>query len=218
MNYSVQKHPLLNEILFTSRFNAPIGSLEFPQHINTMLQLKTEIPVSADDSIRFAIRELLRSGGYKPAGRGKPSSEYLLNVSRENTPPQINLAVDIGNIVSLYSGVPISVLDLSKIKEPVYIKIAPKNENYVFNQSGQIIDLAGLLCLYDAEGPCANAVKDSQRTKTDFNTTETLTVIWGSVAIKKQIHLLIDWYLELLKMSGAQVKLASAEHYIEVIE
>ena len=28
----------------------------------------------------------------------------------------------------------------------------------MFNASGQTIDVGGLLCLFDAEGPCANAV------------------------------------------------------------
>jgi hypothetical protein len=40
----------------------------------------------------------------------------------------------------------------------------PERSTYVFNQSGQTIDVAGLLCLFDSDGPCGNAVKDSQRT------------------------------------------------------
>jgi len=50
---------------------------------------------------------------------------------------------------------------------------------YVFNASGQTIDREGLLCLCDAEGPCTNAVKDTQRTKTHGGTRRTLSIVWG---------------------------------------
>ena len=42
---------------------------------------------------------------------------------------------------------------------------------------GQEIRIDGLVCLFDAEGPCANAVKDSQRTKTSDATTRTLSAV-----------------------------------------
>ena len=44
--------------------------------------------------------------------------------------------------------------------------VAPAGASYIFNASGQSMDLSGLLCLFDADGPCANPVKDAQRTKT----------------------------------------------------
>ncbi len=48
---------------------------------------------------------------------------------------------------------------------------------------GQTIDLSGLLCLFDAEGPCANPVKDAQRTKTSPATTQVRCVVWGTTAL-----------------------------------
>ena len=39
--------------------------------------------------------------------------------------------------------------------------------------------LPDLLVLCDAEGPCANAVKDAQRTKTHDGTSQTLSILWG---------------------------------------
>jgi hypothetical protein len=63
--------------------------------------------------------------------------------------------------------------------------------------------LGGLLCLWDLEGPCANAVKDAQRTKTDAQTTQTLTVIWGTNALPNRAAKAEAWYRELLHQQGA---------------
>ena len=65
------------------------------------------------------------------------------------------------------------------------------------------IDLAGLLCLFDADGPCANAVKDAQRTKTGPETRRTLSVIWGATALPGRAARTEAWYRELLEQHGA---------------
>jgi DNA/RNA-binding domain of Phe-tRNA-synthetase-like protein len=36
------------------------------------------------------------------------------------------------------------------------------------------------VCLFDDDGPCANAVKDAQRTKTTSDTRRVLAIVWGS--------------------------------------
>jgi hypothetical protein len=73
----------------------------------------------------------------------------------------------------------------------------------VFNASGQEIDLAGLLCLWDAAGPCANAVRDAQRTKTHGDTRSTLSVIWGCAGFEQRLEDAQRWYRALLASSGA---------------
>jgi hypothetical protein len=73
----------------------------------------------------------------------------------------------------------------------------------VFNASGQTIDLGGLLCLYDADGPCANAVKDAQRTKTSGATRRTLSIVWGTVTMNGRARETARWYRELLASAGA---------------
>ena len=83
------------------------------------------------------------------------------------------------------------------------IDVAPAGSRYVFNASGQEIDLEGLLCVFDAEGPCANAVKDAQRTKTHAGTTRTLSVLWGSRALPGRAAGAAAWYKELLTGIGA---------------
>jgi DNA/RNA-binding domain of Phe-tRNA-synthetase-like protein len=111
--------------------------------------------------------------------------------------------VDVCNVVSLHSGLPISVVDLDRARGPFRIGLAPAGASYVFNSSGQVIDVGGLLCLFDADGPCANAVKDAQRTKTTPETRRTLSVIWGTSALPGRADRAEAWYRELLEQHGA---------------
>ncbi len=116
------------------------------------------------------------------------------------------LTVDACNAVSLHSGLPISVVDLDRARPPFRIGIAPEGSQYVFNASGQTLDLSGLLCLFDAEGPCSNAVKDAQRTKTSADTRRTLTLLWGAKALGDRTARTFAWYRELLERMGATVE------------
>ena len=121
----------------------------------------------------------------------------------EGTLSPINLAVDACNVVSYHSGFPISVVDLDRAVTPFRVAVAGPDARYVFNASGQEMDLEGLLCLYDAEGPSANAVKDSQRTKTHDATTRTLSVIWVHEEHAAQGEAATRWYRDLLEAAGA---------------
>jgi DNA/RNA-binding domain of Phe-tRNA-synthetase-like protein len=147
---------------------------------------------------------MLREGGYKPTGRGKPASEYLVRAASEGALGSINVAVDVCNAVSLHSGFPISVVDLSRARGPFRVRVAPAGTKYVFNASGQEIDLGGLLCLWDADGPCANAVRDAQRTKTTPDTRSTLSVIWGCAGFEQRLDETDRWYRSLLATVGAE--------------
>ena len=169
-----------------------------------MLALHANVPVAMSEELRAAIRDMLRHTGYKPTGRGKPASEYLRKIATESSLASINCAVDVCNVVSLHSGFPISVVDLALAREPHSIRVPRAEQTYVFNASGQTIDIDGLLCLFDAEGPCANAVKDSQRTKTHAGTTETLSILWGVVAHEIALEKACAWYVELLTRMDAR--------------
>jgi DNA/RNA-binding domain of Phe-tRNA-synthetase-like protein len=201
---TVQTHPLLDVRAFTTAFPRALGEVTTPPDTLALLALDAPAPLRGDDASREAVRRLLRHGGFKPAGRSKPASEYLVKAVGDKTLGAINAAVDVCNVVSLHSGLPISVVDLAKAKPPFRIAVAAAGASYVFNASGQSIDLAGLLCLLDALGPCGNAVKDAQRTKTDAATRETLTVIWGTTELPGRAERAAAWYRELL--AGMQAR------------
>jgi DNA/RNA-binding domain of Phe-tRNA-synthetase-like protein len=203
---SLDPHPLLDARAFLTELPAPLEALPSPETLKALLALDAEAPLRSDDTVRGAVRDLLRHGGYKPTGRGKPASEYLIKAASEGGLTSINAAVDACNVASLHSGLPISVVDLDRVKLPLRIGIAPEGARYVFNASGQEIDLTGLLCLFDAEGPCANAVKDSQRTKTSGATKRTLSVIWGTTALPGRAEACERWYRSLLQSLGATTR------------
>jgi len=200
---AIDSHPLLDARAFVTRFPAPLGGMTVPPGIAELLAPGVSAPFASDDAVRKAVRDLLRAGGYKPTGRGKPASEYLLGVLAAGPIPSINLAVDACNAVSARSGLPISVIDPDLAREPLRIGTAGAGASYVFNASGQTIDLEGLVCLFDADGPCANAVKDAQRTKTSASTRSTFSVVWGTSALPGRAEATARWYRELLEAAGA---------------
>ena len=200
---AVEDHPLLRVAAFTTAFNAPLGAVPTPPAIIAVLRPDAAAPLERNEETRAAVRDMLRHGGYKPTGRGKPASEYLVRAASERALGSINAAVDACNAVSLHSGFPISVVDLGRARAPFRIAVAPEGASYVFNVSGQEIDLAGLVCLYDTDGPCGNAVRDSQRTKTNADTRQTLSVIWGCAGFEARLAETERWYRALLSEVGA---------------
>ena len=199
-------HPTLEAGLLVCEFASPLGGSNVPGWMTDLLRADADAPFTSDDDVRAAVRDLLRHGGYKPTGRGKPSAEYLVRAVAEGRLPSINLAVDACNVVSLHSGLPISVVDVDLVRPPLAIRHGAPESTYVFNASGQQISVAGLLCLCDADGPCANAVKDSQRSKTHAGTRTTLSVIWGTRSLPGRTAAALAFYAELLERAGARVE------------
>ena len=197
-------HPLLVVRSLRAEFPLALGETPSPTWLTELLALGAPAPVASSDARRAAVRDLLRHGGYRPTGRGKPASEYLIKAASEGMLGSINAAVDVCNVVSLHSGLPISVIDTDRATLPLSIRIAQEGESYLFNASGQTIDLSGLLCLCDAEGPCANAVKDAQRTKTSDATTRTLSIVWGCLSYQEQTDRALGFYRDLLARLGGK--------------
>jgi DNA/RNA-binding domain of Phe-tRNA-synthetase-like protein len=200
----IEPHPTLQIRAFETSFPSPLGSLTSPRDLTDLLQIGASSPFSPDEALRADVRDMLRHGGYKPTGRGKPASEYLVRAASVAALGSINPAVDACNAASLHGGFPISVVDLDRARPPFRVAIARPGERYIFNRSAQEIDVSGLVCLYDADGPCANAVKDAQRTKTDEATTRTLSIVWGTSGWHARLDAVTTWYRAFLDAAGAR--------------
>src|SRR5271155_1948310 len=96
-------HALLDVAVFVTTFPSPLGELHVTDSVRALLGSAPDVaaPLRSDDAVRAAVRDLLRHGGYKPTGRGKPSSEYLIRAVAEGALGAINAAVDACNAVSL---------------------------------------------------------------------------------------------------------------------
>ena len=207
-------HPLLWPASFVARFEAPLRDISTPAKVRAALingaggqDLELgfgPVPPVLREAIKKDTRALLRHGGYKPSGRGKPSSEYLARAISEGDLPEINAAVDSCNALSVHSGLPISVVDLDLLEPPLRVAAAER-ESYVFNASGQEIQLDGLLCLSDATGPRANAVKDCHATKTHAESRSLIVVVWGPAAHGALCEGVLEAYMRLMAEAGAEV-------------
>jgi DNA/RNA-binding domain of Phe-tRNA-synthetase-like protein len=143
--------------------------------------------LAGGEARRSAIRALLRSGGFKPAGRSKPAQEYLLRtVTEQGELPSLVNAVDLINAASLETGLPISLVSLDRLGERLVLRYGRAGERYVFNRAGQELDLEGLIALCAGEGeasqPAGTPVKDSMAAKVDETDRHLLVCIYASAA------------------------------------
>ncbi len=134
---------------------------------------------------KAAVRNMLRYGSYKPSGRSKPSSEYLLAAALQDRFPLVNKAVDVNNAVSLQWGYPASIFDMDLCGTNLLLRRGTAEESYIFNSAGQSIELKDLICVCRAEGdrwlPCGNPVKDAMATKISDSTRNVIAVIYAPV-------------------------------------
>jgi DNA/RNA-binding domain of Phe-tRNA-synthetase-like protein len=158
--------------------------------------------------VKDAVREMLRRGGFKPSGRNKPASEYLAQAAREGRFPRINNLVDVNNLVSLESGLPVSLLDLEALGERAEIRYGREGESYVFNAAGQSIELKGLVCVCTVEGETSaavgNPIKDSMAGKLKVGTRGVVGVVYGSrdAVTEPEMTRLVERFREMLKAYG----------------
>lgn len=137
--------------------------------------------MAGGETRREAVRKMLRAGGFKPAGRNKPAQEYLLRTVTENgSLPSIFNAVDALNVISVKSGLPISLLAADRIGPRAVVRYGQAGERFVFNRSGQELELDGLICVCAAtEEPLGTPIKDSMLGKVTESDHEVLAVIYA---------------------------------------
>jgi DNA/RNA-binding domain of Phe-tRNA-synthetase-like protein len=162
-----------------------------PQYLSELLDSvraagETFIPPAR----KAAVRAMLRYRKYKPAGRSKPSSEYLLAAALQDDFPLVNGPVDVNNVVSLKWGYPASIFDIDFCGTELLLRRGLPGESYIFNRSGQSIDLEDLLCVCRKDGeswrPCGNPVKDAMATKIGESTRGVAAVIYAPLTDPKE--------------------------------
>jgi len=206
MEISIDPHPLLDAVILHTIWPTTLDQVPSLSDLDEWFSEGAQPPMGRPEEVKPIIRDLLRHGGFKPSGRSKPASEYLVAAAAKGRIGSINAAVDCCNVASLHSGLPISVVDMDRGHGSWRIGLVPPDTEYVFNPAGQVISIGGLLSLFDGDGPCGGPVKDSQRTKTHEKTHQTLSVVWGSTALPGRSHATAEWYASLMGGLGAQVQ------------
>ena len=164
-------------------------------------------------SITGPVRDMLRHGTYKPTGRGKPASEYLHSAALEDRFPRINNLVDINNLVSLRSLLPISLIDLMHAdRNQFVVRRGRASESYVFNAAGQTIGLQDLIVVarLPEDEACATPVKDSMATKLDDRSTAVMAVIFAPSALGSALARATEAFEDASKAWGGATKTARA--------
>ena len=120
-------------------------------------------------------RELYRKFGTDPT-RMRPSSEALLRRIKKGADlPRINSLVDVANALSVQLQVPVGLYDLGKVKgDELMIRLGREGETYE-GIGKEKVNVAGRICVADADGPCGNPSADSART---MITTDTESAAW----------------------------------------
>lgn len=161
---------------------------------------------------RLAARDMLRNGRYKPTGRGKPASEYLLRALADGAFPRINAPVDVTNLVSAGSALPISLWDLDRAGAGRYVfRLGREGEAYVFNASGQMLDahdlVVGCRVRGGEEEPIVSPVKDGHVTKTTPETRRVAGCIYApaNTVAPDELHALCTTFAGWLARCGEEV-------------
>ena len=194
---------------FVRAYNVRIEqNFTFPDNrMDKLLEQRKQPLTEREDAFRKACRDMMRIGSYKPTGRGKPASEYLLRAASEDAFPRINTAADINNYVSLAWIAPISLWDTDRVAADSWLfRPGKEAEEFVFNPSGQTISLQDLVTGFAVrdglETPIVTPVKDCQMTKTDTETQNIAAAVYypaewtGAPALED----MLDEFTELLDM------------------
>jgi DNA/RNA-binding domain of Phe-tRNA-synthetase-like protein len=220
VTHAIPRMDVLLGIVRAERIIADVYPSELNESLDGVLRSRREGLAAAEELRRRAGRDMLRNGVYKPTGRAKPASEYLLRAAEEGAFPRINAPVDICNFLSLKHVIPISIwdLDLSEASRFVF-RLGRAGERYVFNEGGQVIDVEDLLvgCRVRGEGsadgePIVNPVKDCLVTKTTQQTTRVAACVYAPVEATTATDLenISAEFAELLSGGGPDVQTAYA--------
>ncbi|MXW64281.1 MAG: hypothetical protein F4Y00_10925 [Bacteroidetes bacterium SB0662_bin_6] len=223
------RHAISRDDVFLGMVRAEgIETARYPEDFDARLQqvvAERAAPLGEiEEARRAAARNILRNGSYKPTGRGKPASEYLLRAASqpEYVFPRINAPVDICNYLSLRCVLPISLWDLDRAASDQYVfRLGREGEGFAFNHAGQRIDVKDLLCGCRVAGndsdaassdgePIVNPVRDSMATKTTPDTRRIAACVYAPSAAMSEEALqeMCEEFAALLSACGTDTQTA----------
>lgn len=140
-----------------------IQELPFPRGVLESPQVET-------------VRKAYKSLGKDPA-RYRGSAEALLRrIVAGKGFPQINVVVDVINLVSVESRLPVGLYDLGHVTGDIVFRAGRAGETY--KGIGKYdLNLEGLPVFADTAGPHGSATSDSERTMVTAETKEILAII-----------------------------------------
>ena len=163
----------------TARVEAPSSPAELIAELKNCEQsiLRLPEPRAVLDSLQIlATRAAYKALGKDPA-RYRGSAEALVRrVIAGKGLPQINAVVDVINLVSVESRLPIGLYDLAHVSGDIVFRAGRAGETY--KGIGKYdLNLEGLPVLCDAQGPHGSPTSDSERTMVTTETKHVLAVI-----------------------------------------
>lgn len=146
-----------------------------------------------------AIRTAYKACGKDPS-RYRPASEQLSRrVLQGKGLYSVDTLVDLGNLVSIFSGYPTGLLDADKIEgDQVELGVGRAEEAYEGIGRGAL-NIEGLPVYRDAVGAIASPTSDSTRTMLSPTTSHLLFIINGYDGDEQLIQESIDLALDLLQ-------------------
>src|SRR5437667_3791802 len=175
----IKKCPRTALACVTARVEAsasPAALLEEMKTRETEIQ-RLPFPRSVLESPQVqATRRAYKALGKDPA-RYRGSAEALLRrVVAGKGLPQINAVVDVINLVSVESRLPIGLYDLTHVTGEIVFRAGRAGETY--KGIGKYdLNLEGLPIFCDAAGPHGSPTSDSERTMVTTATTQVLAII-----------------------------------------
>lgn len=181
--------------------NAPTSEAlwqEIETFCNELRQRYTTETVKEQSGIA-ATRAAYKACGKDPS-RYRPASEQLARrVLQGKALYSVDMLVDLGNLVSLFSGYPTGLLDADKIEGSVVnLGVGHADEPYEGIGRGTL-NIEGLPVYRDTAGPIASPTSDSTRTMLSLDTRHLLFIINGYDGDEPQIGRTVDYAIDLLR-------------------
>lgn len=176
-------------------------------NLASLLQKRKQPLSEEEEHIRQSVRKMLRRGVYRPTGRSKPASEYLIRAAVNEKFPRINIAVDTINYLSLKYLVPISLWDTDLANSENYLfRLGTETEKYIFNSADQEIKLHDLVSGFSVrdgiEQAIVNPVKDSLATKTTPQSQNVAMVIYYPFADHEVLTKMLEEFRSIMQNVG----------------